>query len=111
VHEHSVADAIVGAVEARRAKAGAARTTRAVLRVSELACLDASALQMMLDHATEEMGVPGFPVEVMSDGLLGHCPSCGVVALTDDLACGACGARDVRPAADEAVLLVACEFE
>lgn len=111
MHEHSVADSVVDAVEKRRSQAGASRVTRVVLRVSELSALDADALQMMIDHAAEESGVETFPVELVSDGLLGHCPSCGVVPLTDDLACATCGSRDARPAADEAMLLVSCDLE
>jgi len=35
----------------------------------------------------------------------------GIVPISDDLVCGLCGAEGVRPAGDEALLLVSCEFE
>ncbi len=111
MHEHSLADAIVDAAEHRRLSAGASRTTRVTIRVSELSGITQESLQMMLDHAAEEAGAQPFPVQITHDGLLGHCPSCGIVPISDDLVCGLCGAEGVRPAGDEALLLVSCEFE
>ncbi len=111
MHEHSLADTVVQAVEARRREAGAEAVARAVVRVSELSAISAASLQMMVDHAAEEMEVASFPVEVLKDCLLGHCAACGVVALTDDLTCTGCGSSEVPPAADEALLLVRCEFD
>ncbi|MCX7598093.1 MAG: hydrogenase maturation nickel metallochaperone HypA [Armatimonadetes bacterium] len=111
MHEHSMADALVATVEHLRLEAGAQKVCKAVLRVSELSPLTPDALQMMIDHAAEEMGVHSFPIEVVCDGLLGHCPSCGVVVLTDELACSQCGVQGIMPAADEAILVVSCDFE
>lgn len=106
-----MADAIVGTVEQLRLQAGAQKVRKALLRVSELSSLNSESLQMMIDHAAEEMGVQPFAIEVISEGVLGYCPSCGVVVLTEDLACSQCGAQGIMPAADEAVLLVSCELE
>lgn len=111
MHEHSMADAIVDTVEQLRRQAGAQKVLKAVLRVSELSSLTPESLQMMIDHAAEEMGVESFAIEVLRDELLGHCPWCGVVVLTQDLACSQCGAQGIMPAADEAMLVVSCEFE
>lgn len=111
MHEHSLADAILDAVETRRLSAGASKTTRVTIRVSELSGLTQESLQMMLDHAAEEAGAPPFAVQILCDGLLGYCPACGIVPISEDLVCGFCGAESVRPAGDEALLLVGCEFE
>jgi Zn finger protein HypA/HybF involved in hydrogenase expression len=110
MHEHSVADAIVKAVEARRQAAGARLVRRAVLQISELSALSPQSLQMMIDHAAEELGVPSFAVEVLRDGLLGHCPNCGLAPISDELVCRRCGQQDLTPAGDEGILLVSCEF-
>jgi Zn finger protein HypA/HybF involved in hydrogenase expression len=111
MHEHSLADAIVEKVEALRRERGASRVTRVVIRVSELASLSEQSLQLMLDHAAEEAGGSSFTVELVVDGLLGHCPSCGIVPISEDLDCCQCGAENCRPAMDEGMLLVSCEFE
>lgn len=111
MHEHSLADAIVEAVETKRRQAGASRVIRALVRVSEISSLSSDALQLMIDHAAEEMGVQPFRVELVRDGLLGHCPNCGLAPVDEELTCCLCGARPVRPAGDEAMLLVSCELE
>ena len=99
------------AVEKKRREAGGAAVKSVTLRVSELSGISQEALQMMIDHAAEEMGAETFPVELVADGLLGHCPNCGIVPITEELVCTSCGAQNARPAGDEAMLLVSCEFE
>ncbi len=84
---------------------------KVTIRVSELSGLSDEALQMMLNHAAEEMGMEPVQVEVVRDGLLGHCPNCGIVPISDELVCSVCGEQPVRPAGDEALLLVHCEVE
>ncbi len=81
------------------------------MRVSELSSLSEESLQLMLDHAAEEAGVPSLAVELVVDGLLGHCPDCGLAPVTEGLQCSRCSAEDCRPAMDEGMLLVSCEFE
>ena len=111
MHEHSLADSLLEKVEALRRENGAARTTRVVVRVSELSSLSTPSLQMMIDHAAEEAGTFPFSVELVVDGLLGHCQYCGIAPISEDLDCCQCGATDCRPAMDEGMLLVSCEFE
>jgi Zn finger protein HypA/HybF involved in hydrogenase expression len=111
MHEHSMADEVVRCVDRLREEAGAGTVKRVMIRVSELSGLTESALQMMIDHAAEEMDVEPFRVDIISDGLLGYCPRCGISPITEELICAACGAEGVRPAGDEAFLVVACEFE
>jgi len=111
MHEHSMADAILDTIEQLRLRAGAQKVRKAVFQVSELSSLSSESLQMMIDHAAEEMGMETFAVEVISEGLLGHCPSCGVVVLAEDLSCSRCGMPGIMPAADEAVLVISCEFD
>ena len=111
MHEHSLADAILEKAEERRKAVGAQKVRKITVQVSELAATSPHALQMMIDHAAEEMGLEPPEVEVVVDGLLGHCPDCGLVRVTDDLVCTNCGREGVRPAGDEAMVLLACEFE
>ncbi len=111
MHEHSLADAILEKADERRRAAGAIRLRKITVQVSELAATSPQALQMMMNHAAEEMGLEPPQVEVVVDGLLGHCPNCGVVRISDDLVCSNCGRQGVRPAGDEAMLLLACEFD
>ena len=110
MHEHSLADAIIEKVEALRRENGAARATRVVIRISELSSLSTAALQMMLNHAAEEAGTFSFTVELVVDGLLGHCPLCGLAPISDELTCCRCQTEECRPAMDEGMLLVSCEF-
>lgn len=111
MHEHSMADHVLEVVDRRRREASASRVISITLQVSELSAITAESLQMMLDHAAEEQGVPSFSVILVCDGLLGYCPTCGIVPVSDDLACGKCGKGGLRPAADDALLLLECEFE
>lgn len=111
MHEHSLADAVLEKAEEQRKAAGARKVRKVVLQVSELAATSPAALQMMIDHAAEEMGIEAPEVEVVVDGLLGYCPSCGLVPVSETLTCSRCGRGQLRPAGDEAMLLVRCELE
>lgn len=111
MHEHSLADAILDRAESLRRKSGSSRIAGLKVRVSELSSLSQDSLQLMMDHAAEESHVPLFPVELVSDGLLGYCEGCGLVPVSEELVCGSCGASGCRPALDEAMLLVSCTFE
>ncbi|MBC7286558.1 MAG: hydrogenase maturation nickel metallochaperone HypA [Armatimonadetes bacterium] len=111
MHEHSVADAILEKAEKLRSEAGARSVREIVVQVSELSGLREDVLQMMIAHAAEEMGIVPPKVRMVVDGLLGHCPECGIAPISDELVCARCGREGVPPAVDEAMLLVECHFD
>ncbi len=111
MHEHHLTDPIIDAIKRQMARHGARKVKKATFQVSELAALSPEALEQMLHHAAEEAGLEPFEVEIRRDGLLGHCPSCGLSQIDDELRCLKCGRGPVQPAGDEAILLVSLELE
>lgn len=111
MHEHGIAGDIVHAVIARRDAVKAGVVASVTLRVSELSGMTSEALQGALDQSCAEHGSAPFAVELVKDGLLGHCARCGEVVEADDaLKCRRCGGGPVSLCGDETVLLVDCQF-
>ncbi len=111
MHEHGLADRLLAALRACQAQAGAAAISTATVEVSELAGVNAGALQMALDHVCEHQGIAPIQLTVEVPGLLGHCSDCGrVVRVGDDLACMDCGNTKVRLCGDETVVIKSCQW-
>ncbi len=111
MHEHGIAGDIVHVVMHKCRKAAATRVERITIQVSELSGMTEAALQMALDHACEEHGIEPFEVQMVKNGLLGHCRVCETLVEADDaFNCRVCGNGPVRVMADEGMLLLDCQF-
>jgi Zn finger protein HypA/HybF involved in hydrogenase expression len=106
VHEHGLGDLLLTGLHDHLAALPPGRGLRVRVRVSEIAGLTQDALQQALDHVCEHHGAPPIALELISDGLLGRCPTCAsAVPLNDDLACSVCGDTHATICAGETLLI------
>ena len=106
VHEHGLGDLLLTGLHDRLAALAPGSGLRVRVRVSEISGLTPDALQQALDHACEHHGVPPIALDLLSEGLLGRCPTCEcAVRLNDDLACSGCGDTRATICAGETLLI------
>jgi len=113
MHELSVAQGILGVIEAERRKRRFDRVVGVHLRVGALSCIDPEALGFAFEAAAEGTCADGAELRTETEERVLTCRACGerVAADHPTPACPACGSADLSLAGGMDMEIVSLEVE
>ena len=93
MHELSIAQSVLEAVQAEAGRRPGARVCKVGLRVGELAGLDPESLRFGFEILVRETGLEGLQLEIENCPRRQRCPQCGneFVARDYEITCPGCG--------------------